>query len=58
MGRACSKHGQKLTAYRVSVEKPDGKRPIKGPRRWQKIILKWILKKKKNWVVRNALNLA
>jgi hypothetical protein len=35
MGRACSKHGEKRNAYRILVGKPEGKRPLGGPRyRW------------------------
>jgi hypothetical protein len=26
MGRACSTHGDKINAYRISVVKPEGKR--------------------------------
>jgi hypothetical protein len=33
MGRACSKHGDKLNAYRILVGKPEGKRPLRSPRR-------------------------
>jgi hypothetical protein len=32
MGRACSTNGEK-TAYRLVVEKPEGKRPLGRPRR-------------------------
>jgi hypothetical protein len=35
MGRACSINGGKWNAYRILVEKPEGKRPLGGPRsRW------------------------
>jgi hypothetical protein len=37
--------GERKGAYRVSMGKPEGKRPIGRPRRrWEKIILKCIFK--------------
>jgi hypothetical protein len=36
--------GEKKNAYRISVGKPEGKRPIGRPRRRWGIILEWILK--------------
>jgi hypothetical protein len=33
MGRACSTNGEKSNAYRILVEKPEGKRPLGKPRR-------------------------
>jgi hypothetical protein len=33
MGRACSTNGEKRNAYRIFVGKPEGKRPLGGPRR-------------------------
>jgi hypothetical protein len=33
MGRACSTNGAKRNAYRISVGKPKGKRPLGRPRR-------------------------
>jgi hypothetical protein len=33
MGRACSKNGKKINAYRILVGKPEGKRPLGRPRR-------------------------
>jgi hypothetical protein len=33
MGGACSTNGEKRKAYRLSVGKPDGKRPLRRPRR-------------------------
>jgi hypothetical protein len=39
MGRACSTNGVKRNAYRISVGKPDGKKPLGRPRsRWVDII--------------------
>jgi hypothetical protein len=39
MGRACSTHGNKRTAYRILVGKPKGKRPLETPRRkWEDAI--------------------
>jgi hypothetical protein len=33
--RICSTHGHKSNAYRILVEKPEGKRPLGRPRiRW------------------------
>jgi hypothetical protein len=37
--------GDRRGAYRVLVEKPEGKRPLGKPRHNRRIILKWILKK-------------
>jgi hypothetical protein len=33
MGRACSTHREKRNAYRISIEKPEGKRPLGRHRR-------------------------
>jgi hypothetical protein len=45
MGGACSTNGEKMNAYRISVGKPEGKRPLGRPgRRWW-TILKWILER-------------
>jgi hypothetical protein len=33
MGGACCTNGKKRNAYRLLVGKPDGKRPLRGPRR-------------------------
>jgi hypothetical protein len=33
MGGPCSTNGEKRNAYRLLVGKPDGKRPIRRPRR-------------------------
>jgi hypothetical protein len=33
MGRACSTKGEKRNAYRISVGEPEGKRPLRRPRR-------------------------
>jgi hypothetical protein len=40
MGRACSRHGEKRTTYRVSVGKPEGKRQLGRPRRRRVDIIK------------------
>jgi hypothetical protein len=32
MGRACSKVGKKMNAYRIFVGKPEGERPLRRPR--------------------------
>jgi hypothetical protein len=31
MGRACSVHGEKMSAYRILVDNPEGKRPLGRP---------------------------
>jgi hypothetical protein len=33
MGRACSTNGEIRNAYKILVGKPEGKRPLGGPRR-------------------------
>jgi hypothetical protein len=36
MGRACSTNGENRNAYRILVEKPEGKRPLgRARRRWE-----------------------
>jgi hypothetical protein len=45
MVRACSTNGQKRNAYRLLVGKPEGERPLGGPRRRCVVILKWILER-------------
>jgi hypothetical protein len=36
MGGACSTNGENRTAYRILVGKPEGKRPLRRPRRrWE-----------------------
>jgi hypothetical protein len=35
MGRACSTKGEKRNIYRILMGKPEGKRPLKRPRRRQ-----------------------
>jgi hypothetical protein len=57
MGKACSKHGEKLIAYSVLVEKPDGKRPLGGPRRRWKDNSKTDLRKTE-WGGVDCINLA
>jgi hypothetical protein len=37
--------GEGRGMYRVLVEKPEGKRPLRRPRRNGRIILRWIFKK-------------
>jgi hypothetical protein len=32
MGRECSTHGEKMNAYSILMGKPEGKRPLGGPR--------------------------
>jgi hypothetical protein len=34
MGRPCSTNGDKRNAYSILVGKPEGKRPLRRPRRW------------------------
>jgi hypothetical protein len=45
MGRACNRNGEKMTAYRILVGKPEGKRPLGRTRRRKGIILEWILER-------------
>jgi hypothetical protein len=33
MGRECSRHGEKRSAFRIMAGKPEGKRPLRRPRR-------------------------
>jgi hypothetical protein len=33
MGRACSRKGEKRNVYRILARKPEGKRPVRRPRR-------------------------
>jgi hypothetical protein len=35
MGGSCSTTGEKRNAYRLSVGKPEGRRPLRRPRRRQ-----------------------
>ena len=41
MARASSTYGDRRCAYRTSVVKPEGRRPLERPRRNWRIILKW-----------------
>jgi hypothetical protein len=43
MGWACSTNGEKRSAYRILLGKPEGKRPLE--RLGKRIILKWILER-------------
>jgi hypothetical protein len=46
MGRACSAHGAIINAYKISVVKSEGKRPLRIPRfRGGRVIFKWIIGK-------------
>jgi hypothetical protein len=45
MGRACSKHGEKINAYRIFVGMPEGKRSLGRLDVCRRILLKWILEK-------------
>jgi hypothetical protein len=45
MGRARSTNGAERNGYRILVRKPEGKRPLRRPRRRQVVKLKWILEK-------------
>jgi hypothetical protein len=39
MGKACSTHRAKRNAYRILVEKPEGKRPLGKPKhKWEDTI--------------------
>jgi hypothetical protein len=36
MGRACGMNGEKMNAYKILVGKPEGKKPLRRPRRrWE-----------------------
>ena len=47
MGREYSMYGERRSAYRVLVEKPEGKKPLWRPRsRWEdnkKTIFRWFI---------------
>jgi hypothetical protein len=45
MGGICSVYGARRGVYRVLVEKPEGKRPLRRPGVDGKIILRWIFRK-------------
>jgi hypothetical protein len=40
---------EKRTAYRILVEKAEGRRPLGRPKRSGRIILKWILENRMDW---------
>jgi len=44
MGRACSTHGERISAYMVLVEKMRDRDYLEGPGVDGRIILKWIFK--------------
>jgi hypothetical protein len=44
VSRACGTHGRGENAYRILVGKPDGKRPLKRPRRRWKAGIKMDLR--------------
>jgi hypothetical protein len=44
MGRTCSTNGAKRNAYRTVVGKPEGKRPLRRPRR------RWMDNVKKDFI--------
>jgi hypothetical protein len=33
MAKACSTNGEKMNSYKILVGKPEGKKPLRGPRR-------------------------
>jgi hypothetical protein len=45
MGNARSTKGETRSAYRILVEKPEGRRPQGRPRRGGWTILKWIIER-------------
>lgn len=54
IGRTCGTYGGRRGAYRVLVEKPDGRRSLGRPRRWREDKFQWIFKKKDmviDWIV-------
>jgi hypothetical protein len=50
MDMACSANGEERNAYITLVGKPEGKRPLKRPRRRRVFNIRWILERK-DWVV-------
>jgi hypothetical protein len=54
MGWACSTNGEKINAYKILLEKPEGKRPLGRPRcRWEdniRMVLREIGCGGKDWI--------
>jgi hypothetical protein len=55
MGRACSTNEEERSAYRILVEKPEGKRPLgRARRRWvdnMEMVLREIVWDDVDWIV-------
>jgi hypothetical protein len=47
MGKACSTNGETRNAYRISVGKPEGKRPLGRLRHRWRIVLKLMLERER-----------
>jgi len=46
MGETCSTYGERRGLYSVLVGKPDGRRPMEDPGVDERIILRWIFRKR------------